>query len=157
MLEELAAHYRTRFGIATEVAQPVSVPDSAYDSEREQLISDALLQFLRARHPQTGKESLVVIGVVAEDMYIPDLRWQYAISARDESSRYAVVSTARLDYGCLGLIRASGEQRFVRLRKMVTKNVGVLFFGFPLSDDPRSVLYGDIGGPQELDRMTEDF
>jgi hypothetical protein len=26
-----------------------------------------------------------------------------------------------------------------------------------LSDDPRSVLYGDIGGPQELDRMTEDF
>ena len=40
---------------------------------------------------------------------------------------------------------------------MVTQNVGVLFFGFPLSDDPRSVLYGDIGGLQELDRMTEKF
>ncbi|MEX2147153.1 MAG: hypothetical protein WED01_09100, partial [Candidatus Rokuibacteriota bacterium] len=75
----------------------------------------------------------------------------------DSSDRYAVVSSARLARGCLGLVQASDEQRLSRLRKMVTKNIGMLYFQLPASEDPRSVLYGRIGGPQEFDRMTEDF
>ena len=44
-----------------------------------------------------------------------------------------------------------------RLRKMVTKNIGIMCYGLPLSPNPRSVLYGNIGGTDELDVMTEDF
>jgi hypothetical protein len=44
-----------------------------------------------------------------------------------------------------------------RLRKMVGKNIGVLFFRLPLSDHPRSMMYGSIGGPQELDTMLEEL
>jgi hypothetical protein len=44
-----------------------------------------------------------------------------------------------------------------RLRKMVGKNIGVLYFGLPLSNDPRSLLYANIGGPQELDVMSGIF
>jgi hypothetical protein len=40
---------------------------------------------------------------------------------------------------------------------MVSKNVGILYYRLPVSDDPRSVLYGNIGGVQEFDRMTDDF
>ena len=44
-----------------------------------------------------------------------------------------------------------------RLTKMVAKNIGVLYYGLPLSNDPRSALYGNIGGTDELDVMTEYF
>ena len=44
-----------------------------------------------------------------------------------------------------------------RLQKLVTKNIGLLYFGLPLSDDPGSVLYRDVGGQSDLDRMSEDF
>jgi hypothetical protein len=40
---------------------------------------------------------------------------------------------------------------------MVMKNVGVLCYGLPLSQNPRSALYGQIDGVEELDRMTESF
>lgn len=40
---------------------------------------------------------------------------------------------------------------------MVGKDLGVLYFRIAQSDDPGSMLYSDIGGVQELDRMTEDF
>jgi hypothetical protein len=40
---------------------------------------------------------------------------------------------------------------------MVGKNIGVLYYGLPLSGDPRSLLYANIGGPQELDSISEMF
>ncbi|HKV94604.1 MAG TPA: hypothetical protein VJW20_18815 [Candidatus Angelobacter sp.] len=44
-----------------------------------------------------------------------------------------------------------------RLRKVVTKDVGLLYYGKQASENPRSVLYNNIGGIQELDQVTEDF
>jgi hypothetical protein len=49
------------------------------------------------------------------------------------------------------------DQIRTRLRKMVTKNVGVLYFHLPQSDDPRSVLYRNVGGIRDLDYMGEEF
>jgi hypothetical protein len=33
----------------------------------------------------------------------------------------------------------------------------VLYYGLPLSQDPRSLVYASVGGPQELDVMSESF
>jgi hypothetical protein len=62
-----------------------------------------------------------------------------------------------MERGCLGLFAASEARQASRLRKMIAKNVGVLYFGLPLSSDPRSVLFAHVGGPQELDVMSEVF
>jgi hypothetical protein len=40
---------------------------------------------------------------------------------------------------------------------MLSKNIGVLYYHLPLSDNCSSVMYGKVGGPQELDFMGEDF
>jgi len=40
---------------------------------------------------------------------------------------------------------------------MVTKNIGIMYFGLPASDNPRSVLFRNILGVDDLDRMTEEF
>ncbi len=44
-----------------------------------------------------------------------------------------------------------------RLRKMVTRDIGLLYFGLPLSTEPRSVLYNNILSVDDLDGMGQDF
>ncbi len=93
-------------------------------------------------------------GFVTDDLYIrgrPDWRW--AFGPRDEA-HLGVVSTARMSAGS-GLFHDVIES--ARLRKMATRDIGVLYFGLPLSTDRRSVLYQDILGVDDLDAMGEDY
>ena len=39
----------------------------------------------------------------------------------------------------------------------VTKNIGIMCYKRSLNANPKSVLYGNIGGTDELDLMTEEF
>ena len=98
----------------------------------------------------------MVIGLTTADIFIPSVNWTYAFSNR-RPPRLAVVSPARMDRGCMGIGRASADRQMARLRKMVGKNIGALVYGLPLSGHPRSMMYAWVGGPQELDMMTEDF
>jgi hypothetical protein len=68
--------------------------------------------------------------------------------------KYAVVSNARMN---LGGPMISEERVKSRLRKMVTKNIGILYYRLPQSNDLRSVLYKNVGGISELDYMGEEF
>ena len=115
-LQALAAYYRDKYGLAIDLAPSLSVPPAAFDAARGQLDSEVLVGILQAAYPQRPGERLIVIGFVADDMYIPDFNWRYALSYR-KADRYAVVSSARMDRGCLGLTRASPERTHSRLRK----------------------------------------
>jgi predicted Zn-dependent protease len=77
-------------------------------------------------------------------MYVRGEKWVFAFSWREPGNQLAVASYARMRPEIFGnapddLLLES------RLRKMVTKNVGLMCYGFPLSQNPRSVLYGSIG------------
>jgi hypothetical protein len=37
------------------------------------------------------------------------------------------------------------------------KNIGIMYYRLPLSENPRSVLYGKVLGEDDLDHMTENF
>jgi predicted Zn-dependent protease len=150
--------------LATDLARRHQVPTStlpalpltryAVDEERDQLVSERLIELLRRQYPVRHPRA-VVIGLTQFDMYIRQASWNYAFSLRSEPS-YAVVSTARMDpvnYGDA----ADRELLEARLRKMVAKNIGVLYLRLPLNSNPRSLLYDRILGPDDLDRMTEEF
>jgi hypothetical protein len=79
-------------------------------------------------------------------------QWRFTFSLRSEEDHFAVVSYARMDPARLGG-RTDAERLKTRLRKMVAKNIGIMYYGLPISQDPRSVLYGQIGGVRELDEM----
>ena len=49
------------------------------------------------------------------------------------------------------------RDREIRLRKMVTKDIGILYYGLPQSSNPHSVLYNRILGIEELDAVGEQF
>ena len=40
---------------------------------------------------------------------------------------------------------------------MVMKNIGVLFYLYPTNYDPKSVLYDEVHGVEDIDKMSDDF
>jgi predicted Zn-dependent protease len=149
--DTLVAHFREKFGLTIEVLPSIPVPEEAIDRERDQLIAERLLDAIAAADIVTVDPDAVVIGLTDVDMYIASETWRYAYGLRGPGT-LAVVSTGRMS--ALG---ASEARQHQRLRKVVTKDLGILYYGLTASDDPRSVLYRNIGGPQDLDYTSEDF
>jgi predicted Zn-dependent protease len=114
------------------------------------VIAERLTEAIRGQ-PISADPNAVIIGLTSADMYIASKDWNYAYGMR-HGDRWAVVSSARMSWGT-----ASDQRRMERLEKMITKNIGILFYGLPPSSDPRSVLYNNVLGPDDLDRMTEEF
>jgi len=150
--DELASYYKTKYGISTETLATVHLPPSTRNAERQQLIAEEAVDLMKRVNPEISSDpNAILIGLTTEDMYISSYDWWFSFSWR-EQGKYAVVSSGRMNLG-----RATEDQIRTRLRKMVTKNVGILYFHLRQSDDPRSVLYRDIGGIRELDYMGEEF
>jgi predicted Zn-dependent protease len=153
--QSLVAFYRGKYGVEATVLESASVDPRAWDGERGQLVAEDVIASFKASYPQVVADSgAVIIGLVDRDVYIRERTdWAWAFGLRREG-RFAIVSTARMSWP-EGL--ASEERVASRLRKMVSKNIGLLYFGLPVSGDPGSVLYGNVGGIDDLDRMGEDF
>ena len=154
--EQLVSYYRVRFGLDIRVLSRIEPAESAADLRRRQLIAERITQFVRTSYPElaTGPRT-VIIGISEYDMHIQKIaNWQFAFSYRD--GRVAIVSAARMDPKNFGL-PADGELLHQRLRKMITKNLGILYFGLSQTSDPRSVMYNGILGLEELDAIGEDF
>jgi predicted Zn-dependent protease len=147
--EALVAHYQEKFGMTIAILPSLAVPGEAFDGDRKQLIAERVIDALGQGHAVATDPAAVVIGLTSTDMYIASESWAWAYGLRTQG-HLAVVSTARMaDF--------LGIQRMRRLQKLVTKNIGLLYFGLPLNDDPGSVLYRDVGGQSDLDAMSEDF
>jgi predicted Zn-dependent protease len=149
--EALAVHYNEKFGITVRVLDAMPIPEDAFDRQRNQVIAERLIDLIRNSDALHQDPTAVVIGLTNVDMYIAGRTWKYAFSLRADD-QLAVVSNARMDEGWGGQ-----ERRTRRLQKMVTKNLGILYYKLDANDDPGSVLYRDILGPLDLDHASEDF
>jgi predicted Zn-dependent protease len=147
---DLVTYFRSKLGLTIAVLAPMSVEPAAMDRERVQVVAEELAGSLR-RLPQHG----LLIGLTSYDMYIRGSQWEWAFAYRD-GQRVVVVSTARMDESNWGLPVAPDRLR-ARLRKMVAKNLGVMYYGLTQTSDRRSVLFGPILGLDDLDAIGEDF
>ena len=155
-VQALAKFYHDKYGLAIKVGNPIPIPETVFNTRRRQYESESLLKFLRLELASVLKDSdSVAIALTDEDIFIASTAWRYAFSYRDPP--LAVVSSANMDYGLFATWPSGRERRDIRFRKMVTKNIGVLYYHLPFSSHCRSVMYGSVGGPQELDVMKEDF
>lgn len=149
--KELAAHYKRKFGLTIEVLHPMPIPEEAFDRQRDQAVAERLIEQIKTADVLSEDPKAIVIGLTVVDIYIADLSWNFAFNLRADG-HLAVVSTAVMDDH-----RADRSLQMTRLQKMVTKNLGILYYGLHGNDDPGSVLYRNINGVYELDRMSEDF
>lgn len=155
-VDEMAAFYRTRFKLNVETLPLLGFDVSAYDPTRRQLVAEELIAMIKRGYPKQGEDrNAILIGITDGDMYLRGMNWRFGFSYR-EDDRFAVVSSARMNPVNFGE-PADGELLQMRLRKMITKNIGILYYKKEPSDDPKSVLYNNILGLEELDNMSEEF
>jgi predicted Zn-dependent protease len=151
-IEKLIAYYKSKYGLSIETLPHLAIDSTVMNSERLQLTAEAVIASIKDKNPALANDpQAILIGLTTEDMYIARYDWQFTFSGRQEG-RYAVVSNARMSLG-----KPSADKAHSRLRKMVTKNIGILYYRLPPNDDPRSVLYKNVGGISELDAMGEEF
>jgi predicted Zn-dependent protease len=154
LVRALADTFRTRLQLDVSV-QAAHVPSArARSAERGQLIGETLAREIEPRcRTRDATRTPYVIGVTGEDMSLQtQAAWRFAFSYRLRPC-VAVVSYARMTAGA----PASSDVFMGRLRKMVAKNLGVLVYGLPQSKDPRSLMFDEILGVDELDFIDENF
>jgi|CXWL01.1.fsa_nt_gi Zn-dependent protease with chaperone function len=163
----VTAHYASAWHLPVRRLPPLPLDDSLWDRTRNQLAAERVIAKMQREYAGPAADpGAILIGLTAQDMYREQSSWRYAFSHRD-GGRYAVVSSARMHPQSLPLHLPHGslfawdlrddELALCRLTKMVGKNIGVLYYRLPMNDDPTSLLYNNIGGPNDLDRIIERF
>ena len=156
VVADLASYYRDKYELKIETLPSVPLPEAAVNRKRDQLIAEQTIALIKHANPNLANDpQAILIGLTNQDMYVAGRDWRFAFGWRDEG-KYAVVSSARMHLPN-GSRKITKRVIASRLRKMVTKNVGILYYHLTPSDDPRSVLYRNVGGIRELDYMREDF
>ncbi|MEP6570477.1 MAG: tetratricopeptide repeat protein [Acidobacteriota bacterium] len=155
-LSELVTYYKMKSGISIVTLPRLPLNSSTFDSDRHQVIAEELMEEIRQTYPKLAADpNAIIVGVTDMDMYIREKNWRFAFSYNTEG-RFAVVSSARMDPSNLRQ-PANSELLFSRLRKMIMKNIGILYYHMWPINNPKSVLYNNIMGVEELDNMGEDF
>jgi predicted Zn-dependent protease len=133
----------------------VELDASVVDMQRNQFIAEQLLARMKRQYAYlAAKPQSILIGLTAGDMFTQAERWNYCFGIRED--RFAVISYARMDPANYG---EEPDPRLLerRLRKMILKYIGMLYYHLPTSSNPQSALYSPILGLDDLDRMGEEY
>lgn len=158
LIDDLVAHFQTTYDLDVRVLPPLQLPRRG--SRGEQINVDQLqAQMIDAYGEYATSRSVTLIGLTGADVYLgsrPSSKWAFGqIHLYPESGfKNGVVSIHRMDPRNWDG-RSNGSLRDARALTMVSKYVALDYFNLPVSEDPRSVTYGGIGGLADLDRMTD--
>lgn len=142
----------TRLRIACLPMVPVTPEMLA--GERNQLVAEKLIAAVLKSLPEiTANSRAVVIGITPMDMFTVEQNWKY-VYAKREGSHCAVISSARMTLAADGS-RTDEETYLARIRKMVAKTIGLQYYGLDTNWDHASVMYGNVHGMADLDRIDE--
>jgi predicted Zn-dependent protease len=150
VLRKLVVYYREKYDLPISVlsAPHPEVVVRAFNEKRGQYVAEEITRILGQAVVAFEPDS-TLIALTEEDIYIREYNWKYALGYR--SGRRAVVSSARM----ADERPNDHERQEARLRKMVTKYIGMLHYRLPTSSDCRSPLYNEISGPEDLDSIEE--
>jgi len=155
-LEELAAFYRNRFGLAVDVLPPIAVGGAQVSLLRRQVVAEELVGLMRSAYPDVAESpDSIVFGLTEFDMYAVGAPAPYLFDWRQDG-RFVVVSSSHMDPGNY-LRPVDREVMRSRVQKMITRNVGIVMFGLQLNGDALSVLSANIATLDDLDRVGTDL
>ncbi len=157
-MQYLVGYYKQRLGLDITTLRAIALDSSTFDPIRQQNEVEGLIKLLKRAYPALVNDGRsILIGITEADIYTTSENWRFALGQRDEG-RFAVVSSARMD---LDHFEYDGPSNVValhnRLTKMISREIGFLYYGLPFSPDARSVVRSSIMGVDELDELGEDF
>lgn len=156
LVEHLAAHYRDQYGLNVTVLSPIAVPGEMADELRQQIDAATLIDYMGSFFPQAHSDpNAVLIGVTPLDLYNSTSHFRYLFGIKgDVQDPKAVVSSFRMAPETYGET-PDQDLFYSRFRKLLTKYIGLLYYGLPPSEDPTSPMFDSIVSPSDLDAMTE--
>ncbi len=156
LVQHLGNYYRDQYGLTITVLTPHAVPVSSLDPLREQFGAEMLIAHMEGLFPEAYRDpNVVLIAITPVDVYWEASHFRYTFGVRNSPDfPKAVISTFRMRPETYGE-PPNDDLLFSRARKLLSKYIGILFYGLSSSSDPRSPLYNSILGPDDLDRMEE--
>jgi len=149
----VAQYMSETFKVKAQVAAPLALDRRAFNATRSQYNAAELAGQITRELPKVAEYPQgVMVAITAADMYIPGFDWSFAFAYRP-SNRLAVVSMARMMLPSVQIPAPTKATQFARMLKMTLKHVGGMFYGHGLSSDPKSLMYNQILGLDELDRI----
>jgi predicted Zn-dependent protease len=156
LLQSLRGYYQQELALDVEILASLQLTSATWNTQRRQVKAERIVELIYAKYRELGSHRpAIVIGVTGRDLYIENRPWVYAFSFRGSAS-LAIVSYARMDPLAYG---GAADNAVVetRLRKMVTRNVGIMRFGIPLTAERHHLMYQDLLGLDDLDAVVEDL
>src|ERR1700687_43983 len=156
-MNELVVHYQQKLNLSSVILSPMTISPGDFDPSRKQLVAENILQSLQRDYSSYLKNnSAILIGITDDDMYPRGENWQFCFGWRKADIRMAVASTARMNLHYPGEPVGQTDSS-TRLQKIITKDIGIMYYRKSPNNNPRSVLYSGILGIEELDKVTEDL
>ncbi len=153
-LKDLPEFYKKNFGLDVVVSAPIALEDWVRNTKRRQLIAEEIVSLMRRRLPHLVQDAkAVMIGITDEDMYFCERNWRFTYTYWD-GDRGGAVSSARL-----GSTQEEDTDSLLnaRVRKMISRVIGMLVLKMPRSEDPSSVLAKELYGSFSADLMSDNF
>lgn len=96
LLENLAEALNERFSILFKIGEPLAIPEEAYNPDRNQYYSSAILKLLGRRYSRVK-----VLGIIDKDLYVPELN--FVFGEADLAGELSIISITRLRQQFYGL------------------------------------------------------
>jgi YD repeat-containing protein len=158
-LDDFANWLHGKYALQVKVLPPVKIDKSAWNAKRKQYEAQSLYAQMKQHFPDLASDpDAYLIGFTDADMYSIHQYWKSSFTQRD-SERAAVISSdgmqdTPLERLILFASHASPDEDFhARLRRILLKDVALLYWHLPLSDDPTSLLHNTL----DPDLPTEDI
>jgi hypothetical protein len=148
----LAEEVGLRYHVPTDTLPQVALPVWTLDEHDGALDGDRLIRLLQLTYRTRGQTA--VIGITDYDMFSTNLEMHGLFSLRNPVP-YGVVSSSTL--GASLWARFRGHDRHQRVRKLVARNIGFLYFGLPQSSDSHSLLRSSMSSVGDIDALDESL
>lgn len=153
-MDYLKAYYKKKFGIDIKILPQLPLDPIAYNNLRKQYSAEKMLQYGEKAYPEISKKETSYLFILTDaDIYTFNENWRFALCIRNARTlRSCIISFARLK------IDFPDKRKFnARAVKLINKNLGILYWKLPASNNPESPMFTPIMGVGDLDKMTEKF
>ena len=145
-------------GIVVKATGLVPLPEQAKDTQRDQFVADKLYPSIYQVSTTLGDTTpqTAYIAILADDMYPEHSSWNFCLAV-NFVNRTSIIATDRLLPN--GTIKNEAASKIYgeRLYKLLKRTIGLQFYGYERSYDPRSLMFSPLMRVDALDQMSKEF
>jgi predicted Zn-dependent protease len=156
LVNYLVAYYRDHYSLDVAILTPAAIPAGLEEPLRQQVDAANLIEYMGKLFPDAYRDpQAVLIGITPIDLYDSTSHFRYLFGLkRTSSDPKAVVSAARMNPQFYSQ-PFDGQLYYARTAKLLSKYIGLLYYGLSASSDAQSPMFNAILGPDDIDRMTQ--